>query len=152
MTFQCYAIEFCYQGLIIFENSRGQWMINVPGHSLIGIYLCIKTYIKCTYPDNRIPWDVIEMSWHLMSSSDIFFDRKRRQNSMEMSWHFDGIQQDFLMSFNGIQNFDSFLWYLYGKSPWNCHGIWRHCRPKLQWESMMAFYYEGEFNCQHIFI
>jgi len=37
-------------------------------------------------PDNKILWDVIGMSRHLMSSFDIFFDRKRRQNSMEMSF------------------------------------------------------------------
>ena len=46
-------------------------------------------------PDNRILRDVIGMSWHSMSSIDIFVGRKRRQNSMEMPWHFDGIQQDF---------------------------------------------------------
>ena len=34
----------------------------------------------------------LECQWHLMSHFDIFFGRKRRQNSMKMSWHFDGIQ------------------------------------------------------------
>ena len=29
------------------------------------------------------------------------------------------------------------------KCLWNCHGIGRHVRPKLRWESMMAFYYGG---------
>ena len=121
--------------------------------------MCFFT-IAC--PDNRILRDVIGMSWHLMSSFDIFFGRKRRQNSMEMSWHFDGIQQDFYeekaspvnamrMSWNSnVIQWDwtfrfiltVFLW----KSPWNCHGIWRHFRPKLRWESMIAFYYEGWFS------
>ena len=31
-----------------------------------------------------------------------------------------------LMGFNGIGNFASFRRDFYGKSPWNCHGIWRH--------------------------
>ena len=89
------------------------------------------------------------------------FGRKRLQNSMEMSWHFDGIPQDFYekraspsnamrMSWNfnviqWIKNLGSFWWYFYGESPWNCHGIWRHFRPKLWRESMTAFYYEGSF-------
>ena len=51
--------------------------------------------IKSTYPDNRILWDVIGMSWRLMSYFDIFFGWKRRQSSMEMSWNFDKVQQDF---------------------------------------------------------
>ena len=96
-----------------------------------------------------------------MSSFDIFFGRKRRQNSTKMSWHFDGIQQDFYEkrhprklpwecyeipeSFNGIKSFGSYWWYFCGKIPWNCHGIWRHFRPKLQRESMMAFYHEGYY-------
>ena len=54
------------------------------------------TFILFIVPDNRILWDVIGMSLHLlMSSVDIFFGQKRRQNSMEMSLHFDETQQDF---------------------------------------------------------
>ena len=49
------------------------------------------------------------------------------------------------VSFKGIKNFGSFWRYFDGKIPWNCHGIWGHFRPKLWWESMMAFYYEGMY-------
>ena len=140
--------------LLILELSIIQLFYLVEGFKLLGI-----KSIR-THPDNRILWDVIGPSWHLMSFSDIFFGRERRQNSMKMPWHFDGIQQDFLwekgipvkchenvMKFQchsmGLQNFGSFRWYFYGKRPWNCHRIWRHFRPKLRWDEMMAFYYEG---------
>ena len=91
------------------QNSHGnQWwhfIIRVdridPVKNVTWIFSClfdgslVKIHTQFQSPDNRILWDVTGMSWDLMSSFDIFFGRKRRHNSMEKSWHFDGIQQDF---------------------------------------------------------
>ena len=79
----------------------------------------------------------------LWKCHDIFmeFNRifMRKRHHRKMSWECHEIP----MSLNGIKKFGSFWWYFDGKSPWNCHGIWRNFRPKLGWESMMAFCYEG---------
>ena len=83
--------------------------------------------------DVKILWKCHDI---LMEFNRIFM---RKTHPRKMPWECHEIP----MSFNGITNFGSFWWYLYGKSPWNSHGIWRQFRPKLGWESMMAFYYEG---------
>ena len=89
----------------------------------------------------------VKMLWKchdiLMEFNRIFM---RKRHPCKMPWECHEIS----MSFNGIENFDSFWWDFYGKSPWNCHGIWRHFRQKLRWELMMAFYYEDSFDCDKI--
>ena len=86
--------------------------------------------------DVKILWKCHEI---LMEFQRIFM-RKRHPRKMPWECH------EILMSFNGIENFGSFSWYFCGKSPWNRHGIWRHFQPKLWWESMTAFYYEGRLE------
>ena len=79
--------------MTIFENKHLYLNKNLnQSQYLKPVHFVYACYVR---PDNTILWGVIGMSWHLMSSFDIFFGRKRRQHSLETSWHYDEIQQDF---------------------------------------------------------
>ena len=81
--------------------------------------------------DVKILWKCHDI---LMEFNRIFM---RKRHPRQMPWECHEIP----MSFNGIQSFGSFWWHFYGESLWNCHGVWRHFRPKLGWVLMVAFYY-----------